>query len=241
MSKFCLIMTATIQPIDGIYGLKVVQSDLRKEQYIRSLRYAINNYDIKKIIFCENSHCVDEDIYSLKEDAEKKGKTLEIISFNSNSHLVLEKGKGYGEGEIIKYAKDNSKIIEKDDYIIKLTGRLIVKNLNIIMRRINHQDFLINRLSIKEKKADTRFYIIKQNIYDKFVGDVYQNIDDRNNLTMETLVYKNIVKNSIKTASFCCYPQIIGISGSTGQEYSVHMFKYLIKCILNILGVYRIK
>ena len=37
MPNFCLIITATIKPVNGVYSLTVVDRDIRKRQYIDSL------------------------------------------------------------------------------------------------------------------------------------------------------------------------------------------------------------
>ncbi|WP_300563423.1 hypothetical protein [uncultured Acetatifactor sp.] len=240
MPNFCLIITATIKPVNGVYSLTVVDRDIRKRQYIDSLKYAIDYYDIERIIFCENSKSVDKEIYSIKKYAEERNKKLEILSFQGDAQMILQKGKGYGEGEILKYAIDNSKLIEKEDYIIKLTGRLTVSNLDKIIKMATKQEMFINKLSIKGKVADTRLYIVKKDIYEKVFADIYLEIDDKEKKTMEALFYNQILRENLKVSSFGTYPEIIGISGSTGEEYRVAVFKHFIKIILNILGLYKI-
>ena len=127
---------------------------------------------------------MDKEIYSIKKYAEERNKKLEILSFQGDAQMILQKGKGYGEGEILKYAIDNSKLIEKEDYIIKLTGRLTVSNLDKIIKMATKQEMFINKLSIKGKIADTRLYIVKKDIYEKVFADIYLEIDDKEKKTI---------------------------------------------------------
>ena len=65
MPNFCLIITATIKPVNGVYSLTVVDRDIRKRQYIDSLKYAIDYYNIERIIFCVLGITVDNCLLSI--------------------------------------------------------------------------------------------------------------------------------------------------------------------------------
>ena len=58
-------------------------------------------------------------------------KEFEWISFQGNTTKTQEKGKGYGEGEIIEYAINHSQLLAKSKMLMKLTGRFYVKNMTL--------------------------------------------------------------------------------------------------------------
>src|SRR6266702_3050016 len=70
----------------------------REAQYLDSLSWFIRESPLTKIIVCDNSgYHYPKSFYELADSHHKK---IELLSFNGNSMLVQEYGKGYGEGEI---------------------------------------------------------------------------------------------------------------------------------------------
>ena len=59
--------------------------------------------------------------------AKQNNITLEVISFMGDIRQ-MKKGKGYGEGEIIRYTVC-SLLMKECKYFIKSTGRLKIKNI----------------------------------------------------------------------------------------------------------------
>ena len=123
-----LLLTACINP-NGMTMTALSDKEERREQYVKAINYYLKNTKFP-IVFTENS---GTDISTLFENAIKSGR-LEYLSFDGNH--AKERGKGYGECEIIQYALKNSTTIQsaKDKRIAKITGRLIIKNINIPSR-----------------------------------------------------------------------------------------------------------
>lgn len=191
----------------------------RKKQYVNAIRHYLTttNYPV---VFTENS---DTDISPLFHDY-IQSKRLEYLTFPGNHNK--EKGKGYGECEIIQYALSHSRIISayKDLRIVKITGRLIVKNL--------HQVICIHQLFSSQKTTfcminsdfsfpDSRIIIAHRSFYESFLG-YKEKIDDSRGYFFEHALCDIIKENQqFPFSPFFIQPQIIGMSGSTGKQYSI--------------------
>lgn len=127
--KKVLIITGCIQPNPNIPYLILKDSTVRLRQYINCIEFYILNSCFDIIIFGENSAYFYNDKI-LKEMAFSKRKEFEWLSFLGDQDMVLKRGKGYGEGEIIKYVLLNSKFKSDITCFFKVTGRLQVVNSN---------------------------------------------------------------------------------------------------------------
>lgn len=217
MVKNCvLLITGCMTPYDGIFALKLTDSEARKQQYIESIRYYITSTPFEKIIYCDNSNAVLQT--ELMELAIKHSKQLEWLSFTGDKEKVLEKGKGYGEGEIIEYALTHSKLLQESVYMVKITGRLIVKNIRFLLKFANESGiYFVPALTEGGKLwIETRLYMMPIQIYRKYFLDAYNRVDDRNGLCLEQIFASVIQDNCIPYRNWVVMPDFRGISGTFG-------------------------
>lgn len=215
--KYILLLTGCINP-DGMPFTSLTDKSVRKEQYIKAINFYIHNTDFP-IVFAENSNT---DISNIFQQAISCNR-IEILTFSGNNNK--NRGKGYGEAEIIEYALNYSQFIISSDRqcaIVKITGRLIVENINdIINKRFIFQGdkSIVVSYNTAFTLADSRVIIAPLNFYISFLENKEQ-INDFNNKYFE-----NVLSNSIKYCNtfhyypFYVEPQITGSSGSTGVEY----------------------
>lgn len=120
-----LLLTACISPNGMSYT--AVQNPMEREAaYLDALSYYIDNTRFR-IVFCNNS---GEDISSKVKDNEGR---VEFLSYLGNDY-DKSLGKGYGEFQIIEYAFEHSKLLLSCKRIVKITGKLKVKNLSEILK-----------------------------------------------------------------------------------------------------------
>jgi hypothetical protein len=238
--KTILLMTGAI----NVSGYQVPETKLtnlteRLYQYIYSIEYAIDNYaTINYIIFCENTN-YKHNYFALQEKARRKGKTLEVIIFDGNYNTIQEKGKGYGEGEIIEHAFVKSEALRNSSYFYKLTGRLIVQNMDKVIastRSKNAFIFYDELLTNSPHFVQTVLYKVDTGLYKQLLMDAYKEIDDRRNVYLEHVFFERL--KSIPIISFRKYPNIIGISGSSGGLYTRSKLGLLRCAIYNKLNAY---
>lgn len=215
--EIVLLLTATIRPQEKRYTALQNQW-LRLQQYMESLKYYIVDTNIKNIVFCDNSG-VDFNKEELVLLADKYGKELEIIQFIGNRDMIAQYGKGYGEGEIVEYAIHNSRLLKREDYFIKVTGRLKIKNIDVIASKLDINKVYFNKTVNTEEMIDTIIYCIPKITYIKWFMDEYKQVNDKAGRCIER-IYKEIVyKKEIKFDNLPRYPFIEGISGTTGKKY----------------------
>lgn len=236
----CLIITGTIVPNKDVYCLNLKNSGERLNQYLNSIQYYINNSKLKNIVFCDNSNSFIQKIDDLKQLAKKKNKNFEYLFFQGNQEAVLKKGKGYGEGEIIQYVLKHSCLVKKSTILVKVTGRLIVKNINFILFFIHKNQNYFD--VVKTKVCDTRFYIVSKEIYNQFFIKAYKQVNDQKDIWIEHIFKKIILNNNLSFKLFPIQPNIVGISGSTGKKYKNYCkLKYYVKLILIKIHLYKFK
>lgn len=242
MLTMILILTATVTPNSDTPFLKIKDAKLRYEQYIDSLIFFINSHAFNKIIFCDNSGLDITKMKKLQIDAKLNDVELECLSFQGNQELLLKKGKGYGEGEILEYIITHSELISDDDYFIKITGRLVVRNITKILSRINTKKCYFNvSRDNSRKKVDTRFYAMPVQLFTRYFFKAYLDVDDFNNYYLEHRYADVIINENIKTYNIPYFPQIDGVSGSTGAVYQNNKFKCKIKDILSKFNAYSLR
>lgn len=212
-----LLLTATILPQDKKYT-SLQNAKQRLRQYRDSLRYYIVDTNIRKIVFCDNSG-VDfskEEFFLL---ADQYNKELEIIQFIGNNSKIAKYGKGYGEGEIIEYALHHSKLLRRADYFIKVTGRLKIRNINLIRGKLDMSKAYFSKMVKKLEMVDTVMFCIPKEMYMKWFQNAYKRVNDKDGKYMEWVFNKIIYGKKIKIFNLPYYPVIEGISGTTGKEY----------------------
>ena len=234
-----IIITATIAPGKDVGQLTIRDENERLNQYIQALEKTIKFKPNAKIVFCDNSGYDTNAFDNVRKLAEENDVRLEIMSFKGDSKKVAERGKGYGEGEIVKYVLENSHLAVGEDYMIKITGRLVVDNISIIVNEAKKNRIYFNVPNLHRKDIlDTRLYAMPKDIFDQYFSNGYKNVNDKVGYYLEK-VYKDIVlENNLRTRNFPKYPRIVGKSGTGGIDYEYSEWKSVIKDYLSIFNIY---
>lgn len=124
--RVVVLLTACVAP-NGMAYTALQDPQIRKNQYLDAIDFYLRETRFN-IVFCENSGV---DLWD-EISSDQKEKRLEYITFNGNNYNK-QYGKGYGEAIIIRHALQNSNFIRSANYIIKITGRIKVLNINDII------------------------------------------------------------------------------------------------------------
>lgn len=225
-----ILLTACINP--GNMPFTVLNNpEERKAQYVMALNYYLTNTNFK-IVFTENSNVDISPLYT----KEIKSGRLECLTFLGNKDK--NRGKGAGEYEIIQYTLNNSIIINRyqNVRIVKITGRLIIKNISLITK-IHCLLFPLNTIlfSINSDISfpDSRYIIAPTSFYIKFLN-LKKTIDDSAGYYFEHALLDTLIREKEYSYSpFIIQPDIIGMSGTTGLLYGsnnhgiTHTLKYI--------------
>lgn len=214
----------------------------RLGQYEESIRFFISSGAFSKVIFCENSNYGTDEISGLWRVAEDNGVQMELLSFQGNTDETCIHGKGYGEGEIMKYVFSHSQIAPAEPYFVKITGRLKVDNIRDIVIRMDQNKTYFNIPNRTRRDIyDTRIYGMPISQFKELFMDSYEQVMDDKGVFLEK-VYTRMIQNSkIEVVNFPRYPRIVGMSGSGGAVYTYTEWKCWLKDIFSRLNLYKVR
>src|ERR1019366_7445454 len=148
---------------------------------------------------------------------------IECLFFENNKELVGLYGKGYGEGEIVKYALLNSVYLKESDFFAKCTAKLWVENFFECLKCSNGtflcKGYFSNVFSFKKTQfsyVDTRFYLVNKSFYLKNLVSAYLNVGGEQGLSLEHCFRDVILKEKYKKIMFNVPPVICGVGGGSG-------------------------
>jgi len=172
MNHVVLLLTACINPGDT-FSVQRRDSLTRLDDYKKSLLFFLKSKSIKKIIFCENSNFDLKELIELAELNNSNNINIEFLSFYGQPEKP-QYGKGNGEMNIISYALKNSKLLADSNIILKVTGRLIVSNIDLIVRSIE-RDFGVDIYCDLRKNlstSDSRIFGATCIFFQKYVAHI---------------------------------------------------------------------
>ncbi|MBU9020391.1 hypothetical protein KTG24_21680 [Bacteroides fragilis] len=211
---------------------------IRCKETIKGLIFFIKSGTFDKIVLCDNSGFTfnNDELTAL---ATNYNVSLEILTFVGDSSKVKERGKGYGEGEIMKYILENSYLLKTEDFFFKITGKLFVVNIEDIVKRINKRKNYFNITTLKWFGAiDTRFYGVNKQVFIDVLLCEYLKVNDKEMMWYEICFRDALKKASISFNSFPIYPIIYGLSGTQGVEFMRDDINYKYHELLTKLGVH---
>jgi len=224
VSSLVLITTAT-KPPHGVFLLEMTNVAKR----IITAKAAVffwSALGVKKIVIADATGQTlldDSEMLMLNQmDVE-----VEQIHYLQDNELVIKKGKGYGEGALIKFALQNSKFLQKENNFFKCTGKIYCRNfpeISNIIQKNNIQNIFWRDL-FESSKIDTRFFYVSKDFSEKFLVPAYENIDDKNNIYSEHCVLKIAHEQLTQGASL--RPMLSGFSGSINQPHFDSSLGYL--------------
>lgn len=220
-----LIMTATVNPPLNCPSLLRADPAVRMKDYCEALKYYLRNSSaITHIIFVENSESNLDPLIQL-ENTIKHDKVVEFLCFAGGNDYPAEYGKGYGEMAMLNYAVDNSKIIRSNKNIWKGTGRLILLNIDTLIKNAPpsyeiycdlHNGCKLLRLG---NFFDPRFYSFTVEAYNKYLRLAPEQLRFAH---IEHLFYP-IIKKAINNGNifprFRQQPLIAGYAASLDSNY----------------------
>ncbi len=223
--KCALVITSSVYVSAPLTAL--VDPGLREAQYLGALDFFIRESPITRIIVCDNSgYSYPETLVKLAASFNKK---LELLSFTGNSDLVAEYGKGYGEGETLKFIFSKSLLMAEVDGILKMTGRLRLVNSGDLLRHTDPATNYFMPVSLLRPRflvpraarpcLDVRVYYATKFFFRDVLLDAYLEVRDRELHFLEHAYYHAISVSGIKVKCFPVAPEITGVSGSNGWVF----------------------
>lgn len=238
--EIILLLTACVNP-NAMQFTQLQDSEERRLQYKQALRFYLENSDLN-IVVCENSLTdFSQDFKSFIENGR-----LEFITYDGNNY-DKSLGKGYGEASMIQYVFNNSIFINRGSNILKITGRLILENINTILKRLKNSNTVYSNTELLNGKCVAYshvFFAPKRFLHDYFLRDIHK-LNDASGYYFEHLLYESIsdwIRDGNIQMDFKSPLKIIGNSGSSGTPYYqrglLNHLKAYIKYLLHRHQVY---
>lgn len=236
-----LLITGCIKPCKEQPYLKLSEPRIRLEQYLSAIQYYIESTGFENIVYCDSSNVPYPLESKLLETAKDNGKNFEWICFSGDEEKVRNRGKGYGEGEIIKYALAESILLSKAEWFAKTTGRLKVKNIQKIFLKMKKGRLYFNADVNRSKGIDTRLYCCSVLFYKEHLINLYERCSDSElEMALEDLFYDYMKSNGVKFYCLPEFPVFSGVCGGNGKIYDkeskIKMFLFTILCKIRIFN-----
>lgn len=223
-----LLLTSSAIPFD-LSG-RLNHPALRIKYTLESVEEWLLREPTLKIVICDGSGFDFSDL--MKSRFPKVN--IECLSFINDSTQIAIHGKGFGEGEIIRYAIQHSKVLQESEAFMKCTAKLWVANSQQCLSQWNEQ-FLCNAYfadvfsfkKIKIKFIDTRFYITRKNIYLQYFLDAHSNLGNIPKQSIEDVFLNVIINNGMGGVLFSTPPVVCGVGGGSGKYYKQGVVRIL--------------
>ena len=228
-----VLITTALHPPDGIFCLAM--TDIAKRRITsKGAVFFWSALGIKKIVVADATGQVLLDSSEVRM-LNQIGVEIEQIYYVQNHDLVIERGKGYGEGALIKFALENSRLLEEEVSFFKCTGKVYCRNFMDIFEFIdkNHIKNIFWRY-VLEEAMDTRFFYVSKEFCRDVLLPVYENINDREHVTAEVSIFKMATETLVKGT--LTRPLLSGFSGSANEphlEVSLGFMDQNFPCWLN--------
>lgn len=232
-----ILLTACINP-NTDHQVSINDIETRLKSYQDALLFWIKDSNFKNIVFCENS-LYPFDSKKFDDLSDLYNKKFEFISLQG-SELGKERGKGFLEGEMMEFALKNSKLLKSSESFYKVTGRLIIKNVNTLLKLHKNDPSVFLLAARKSTTIDTRFFKCSKEAFIHLLGNSYKSVFDKNGYYLEHSYFDTIRNKNIQIKPFKLYPDIIGLSGSTGTTYQKSFIGRILRTLLIKLGQYSI-
>lgn len=213
-----LLVTSSVN-VEKFSNNNLFDSAARLLQTRASINDIVKSNFFKKIVLVDSTGCEPFEEYEIKKFY-GLGVELEQLVFQQCKKDVSEKGKSWGEMQIMKFAFRNSKSISQSEAFFKISGRYTITNLNVIipaLDRCKNVFFYDNPaiVSNDRKWVSSIFFKVTPEFYMKHLldSDLYCGHDTFGYL--ERVYYNKLAMlkaSSIRVA----FPYFHAISGTTG-------------------------
>lgn len=214
-----LVMTATFRA-EATPTLVVRDEGDRILQYLCALVSWARPKHVRRIVFAENSNTTF-DFASVVRHLEAAGKEVEVLVFDGNKEAA-RLGKGFGEGEILEYIFNNSRLIHRSRSFYKITGRIFVDNFDLVSEYTTSPDAFRRKegKAGKPSKVNTVFFKCSRALFETKLVHAYRQVDEPKGVYFEH-VYFNALSD-VETADFGVLPAFVGQQASTGKIYKAY-------------------
>lgn len=163
-------------------------------------------------------------------DDAQLGAPCEFLHFTNSQDQVRARGKGYGEGEIVRHALEHSQTLRDSSRFAKCTGKLWVSNGGLCIRLNAGRRIAFDYGGVfKAVYLDTRFYIADTAFFRRHLLDAYRTVDEDQGYNMEHAYRDALQCFKLSEITMLPSPRVKGTSGSMNVEFHARPIKDLMR------------
>lgn len=163
---------------------------------------------------------------------------IECIFFNNDPALIKVHGKGFGEGEIIRYALEHSSYLGESEWFAKCTAKLWVDNFQGCIKEWNGRflckAYFSNVFSLKKsvlEYIDTRFYLVNKSFYATHFSKVHLSLEVDSGVGIEEKFLEVVNQEGFQNILFRNSPIVSGVGGGSGKYYNTSIIRRIKEAI----------
>lgn len=216
-----ILISSSITPHDT--GVKLSNPQQRLFHAIESIENWLRVAPDSHVVLCDGSGF---DFRPVVEERFPWAK-IECLSFENNRNRIAEFGRGFGEGEIIRFALQRSKYLNQANAFAKCSSKLWVENYAECLAQFQGECLFSgvfnNAFSLTKKiemvQVDTRFYIIDSAFYLRHFMEAHREIGKTPGFGLEDSFFSILQSLGQQRYLFSVPPVIRGVGGGTGTYY----------------------
>jgi len=223
-----LLLTASVN-IKGMVLTALKDADTREQHYIQAIEHYFTKTDIPILVVENTGHDFSAKLPSHILNSDR----LEFISYSGND-FPREKGKGYGELELMNYAMQHSRIIKDDTVIIKVTGRYRVINIGDFVASARNPNFQPCQASYfkGQRKAFSGIFTLTRHFMIQYFAKNHDQINDSKGVYFEHVLadsFLDYLADGYEYSILPSYPRIAGISGTDNLPHKTNSYIYWLR------------
>jgi hypothetical protein len=174
----------------------------------------------KSIVICDataSSVLSPEELATIR----KLGVLIEQLAYKQDDMLLAQRGKGFAEGQLIKFAIENSQLLDRSGSFFKCTGKIFCRNFAAIWDLIARHNIasmywkLPEGPLVERTLVDTRLFYTSTSDFHRVLLPAYEQSTETRILEYNLLVSLDA---QLKRGT-SLRPQLSGFSGGTGNQY----------------------
>lgn len=214
-----ILITSAISPPSNTPTLRMTDSNMRSITTRAAVFFWVGQ-GLQRIVICDatgTSVLSPDELATIR----KLGVSIEQLAYQQDDVLLAQRGKGFAEGQLIKFAVENSQLLGRSDAFFKCTGKVFCRNFAAIWDLIarNNIASLYWKLSegppLDRNLVDARFFYTSRSDFHRLLLPAYEQSTETRILEYNLL----LGLDAQLQRGTSLRPQLSGFAGGTGNQY----------------------
>jgi hypothetical protein len=214
-----ILITSAIAPPANTPALRMTDSNMRSITTKAAIFFWVGQGQ-KSIVICDataSSVLTPEELAAIR----KLDVRIEQLAFKQDESLLFQRGKGFAEGQLVKFAVESSQLLKQSDSFFKCTGKIFCRNFPAIRDLIARNNIgsmfwkLFESSLVDRNLVDARFFYTSRSDFLRLVLPAYEQ-------STETRILEYNLAASLDphlSRGTSLRPQLSGFAGGLGQQY----------------------